>query len=184
MLNKFCLVSGLWFTASQFCPSHTFQHIPMTWLNFIRNVSTWWRRQITQSWGNLQIYWCRLGHLAEVRVCLVWIWGLSEPDALCESGTVPCWDSKHKKNWGRHAVRRASLTLPTQEILLLILKAGVGLRTITPHPSCGACTWDWCHDTGTRDTHKHSSCAHIALVWLFDNQTQSSGQYYLLFAFS
>lgn len=55
-------------------------------------------------------------------MCLFWMHGLSEPNALCNSGTVALWDSRQEENWSRHTFTLASLALPRQEILLLIVK--------------------------------------------------------------
>lgn len=55
-------------------------------------------------------------------MCLIWMHGLGEPGALCGCGTVARLDSKQEENWSRPAVRPASLTMPAQEILLLIAK--------------------------------------------------------------
>lgn len=61
------------------------------------------------------------GLLAEVSVCHVWMRGLGEPNALF-SGTVARWDSKKKENSSRHTLPLASLAVPRQEILPLIVK--------------------------------------------------------------
>lgn len=88
---------------------------------------------IIQSWGNLQTYWVRSGHLAEVSVCHIWMHSLSELNAPCKSSTVARWDSKQKENWSRHTLPLASLAVPRQEILPLIVKWRSRIREQSLH---------------------------------------------------
>lgn len=135
---------------------------------------------IIQSWGNLQTYWVRSGHLAEVSVCHIWMHGLSEPNAPCKSSTVARWDSKQKENWSRHTLPLASLAVPRQDILPLIVKWRSRIREQSLHSVlwCSAPESSAMEPVAWANWH---TCTHtlLASTLLSDNQMQNPGHYYL-----
>lgn len=63
----------------------------------------------------------QLGHHTAGSVYHAWMLGHGEPGALF-GGTVALSNSKQKGSWSRHTLPFASLALPRQEILLLVVK--------------------------------------------------------------
>lgn len=61
------------------------------------------------------------GQQAEGSVYRTWMLGHAEPDALF-GGTVALSNANHKGSRTRHTLPFASLALPRQEILLLVVK--------------------------------------------------------------